>query len=146
MLIKRKIIYFIICILFLTSVLFIPINFLLADNVNGEGQDQGLRAKIKDYGKLFGVGAGFEIREEESANVYTLVGGAINVATSFIGAIFLILIIYAGFLWMTAGGNQEQIAKAKKIMSRAVIGVILLVSAYIITYIILIILEYQTIA
>ena len=51
----------------------------------------------------------------------------------FIGIIFVILIIYAGFLWMTAGGNESKIEESKKYLSRSVIGLLIILSAYSIT-------------
>ena len=48
--------------------------------------------------------------------------------------IFVILMIYAGILWMTAGGNEKQVEKAKNIISRAAIGLVIVVSAYAVTY------------
>lgn len=59
----------------------------------------------------------------------------VRVALSFLGTVFLCLIIYAGFLWMTAGGNEENIEKAKKLLSRAVIGLVIILSSYSITII-----------
>lgn len=50
-----------------------------------------------------------------------------------VGAIFVILFIYGGFLWMTSAGNDEKINKAKKIFTYAVIGVLVVSSAYSIT-------------
>lgn len=50
-----------------------------------------------------------------------------------VGLIFLILMIYAGFLWMTAGGKPDQTTKARDMMVRAVIGVIIIAAAYAIT-------------
>lgn len=57
----------------------------------------------------------------------------IKVVLGFLGIIFLVLIIYAGFLWMTAAGNEERIKKAKDIMIAAVIGVAIILAAYAIT-------------
>jgi hypothetical protein len=54
----------------------------------------------------------------------------IQVALSFLGIIFLILTIYGGFLWMTAAGNEEKIGTAKKILTGAIIGLIIVVAAY----------------
>ncbi len=50
------------------------------------------------------------------------------------GGIFLITMIYAGYLWMTAQGNQEQVEKAKKIIINSSIGLAIILSAYAITY------------
>ncbi len=54
-------------------------------------------------------------------------------ALSLVGIIFLILMIYAGFLWMTAGGKPDNTTKAKDMMIRAVIGVIIIAAAYAVT-------------
>lgn len=62
----------------------------------------------------------------------------INTLLTFVGSIFLLIVIYAGYLWMTARGNEEQVSKAKKITREVVIGLLLIVLARIITEYILI--------
>lgn len=57
----------------------------------------------------------------------------INYALSFVGIIFLGLLIYAGYLWMTAQGNEEQVNKAKKIAREVVIALIIIITARILT-------------
>ena len=52
---------------------------------------------------------------------------------NLIGLILVGLNVYAGFLWMTAGGNEEQITKAKALLRNGVIGLIIVLSAYSIT-------------
>lgn len=63
-----------------------------------------------------------------------LVGRFIGVFLGVVGVIFTCLIIYAGYLWMSAGGDAAAITKAKDIMMRAVIGLIIVIGAYVITY------------
>ncbi|MDD2758448.1 MAG: pilin [Patescibacteria group bacterium] len=66
-----------------------------------------------------------------------LQGTAANIISSVlavIGTIFLVLTIAAGVMWMTAGGNEEKITKARNIIVAAVIGLIIVLSAYTITY------------
>lgn len=58
------------------------------------------------------------------------VGVVIKAALSMVGAIFLILMVYAGYLWMTARGEEEQVKKAQKIISTSIIGLVIVVSAY----------------
>ncbi|MFA6534214.1 MAG: hypothetical protein WCT37_03510 [Patescibacteria group bacterium] len=53
---------------------------------------------------------------------------------SVIGIIFLILTVYAGFRWMTAGGNEEQVTEAKDLIRNAVIGLGIIVFSFAITY------------
>ncbi|MFA6198214.1 MAG: hypothetical protein WC734_03635 [Patescibacteria group bacterium] len=48
----------------------------------------------------------------------------------FLGVIGVILVVYAGFLWMTAAGNDEQISKAKGIITAAIIGLIIVILAF----------------
>ena len=41
--------------------------------------------------------------------------------------------MFAGYLWMTAGGDSGKVDKAKSYMLNAVIGIIIILAAYIIT-------------
>jgi len=52
---------------------------------------------------------------------------------SVLGIVFLIIILYTGFTWMTAGGNDEKVAEAKKWLTRGVIGLAIILSSYSIT-------------
>ena len=63
----------------------------------------------------------------------TKVGQIIGVVLSFVGALFLLLMIYAGILWMTAQGNEQQVTKAKQLMFDAAIGMIIIFAAYALT-------------
>ncbi len=63
----------------------------------------------------------------------TKAGQIIGVILSFVGVLFLILMIYAGILWMTASGNEQQVAKAKGLLMNAVIGIVIVFSAYALT-------------
>lgn len=65
-----------------------------------------------------------------NADLEDVIGSIISALLGFLGIIFLLIIIYAGFLWMTAGGNTDQIAKAKKWLINGVIGLIILLAAY----------------
>ncbi len=61
----------------------------------------------------------------------------IRLILSFLGTIFLVLIMAAGFQWMTSGGNEEKTLKAKNLLVNAVIGLaIILVAWSIATYLI----------
>ncbi len=59
-----------------------------------------------------------------------LIGNIIAVALSFVGAIFFLLILYAGFLWMTAFGSSEKVDKAKSILEHAAAGLLIVLAAY----------------
>lgn len=70
-------------------------------------------------------------------DIRTIIGRIIYVALGIIGTVLLVIIIYAGFLWMTAGGNEDRVADAKKWITNAVIGLAIVLSAYAITYFII---------
>ena len=60
----------------------------------------------------------------------TTIGSIINVMLSLLGIIAVILILYGGFKWMTAGGNEENVGAAKKIIFSGIIGLVIILSAY----------------
>jgi len=60
----------------------------------------------------------------------TIIGSVIQIFLGFLGIIFVILILWAGYNWMTAGGNEEKVTKAKNTQTRAIIGLIVTASAY----------------
>lgn len=74
---------------------------------------------------------------DTTQDIYTIIGTIINIFFGILGIIFLILIIYSGFLWMTAGGNADQVDKAKKILINGTIGLVITLSAFAITTFIL---------
>lgn len=47
-----------------------------------------------------------------------------------IGVIFVVLVIYAGALWMTSGGEEEKIKKAKNTIARAGVGILIVLASY----------------
>ncbi len=63
----------------------------------------------------------------------SILGSVIKTVLSLLGIVFVILIIFSGYQWMMAGGNEEQVSKAKDRIRDAVIGVIIVVLAYAIT-------------
>ncbi|MFA5029696.1 MAG: LamG-like jellyroll fold domain-containing protein [Patescibacteria group bacterium] len=64
------------------------------------------------------------------SNLIDVIVNFIRIFLGIIGIVLLILILYAGFLWMTASGEESKIEKAKKIIISAVIGLIIVLSAF----------------
>ena len=65
-----------------------------------------------------------------ATDIRLVVANIIRIALGLLGIIAVVLMIYAGFLWMTAGGNDEQITTAKKFLLNTVIGLAIILSAY----------------
>lgn len=57
-------------------------------------------------------------------------GAIVMAVLSLLGVIFMILIIFGGILWMTAGGNEQRVDKAKTTITRAIIGLAVVLLAY----------------
>lgn len=76
--------------------------------------------------------AGEESGADEST-VSDIAGTTIRVALTLVGIIFMILMVYAGYLWMTARGEEESVKKAQQIITAAIIGMVIVLSAYAIT-------------
>lgn len=62
-----------------------------------------------------------------------IVANIIRVVLGLLGVIFLVLVLYAGFRWMASAGNEDQIGKAKKTLAAAIIGLVIVLSAFLIT-------------
>jgi len=69
-----------------------------------------------------------------STPLANVIATIIKVVLGFLATIFLVLIVIAGFQWMTAGGNEEQIKSARSRMVNAIIGLVIVLMAYAITY------------
>lgn len=64
---------------------------------------------------------------------YQTLGKFINLFLTFLGAIFLLIVIYAGFTWMMAKGNQQEVEKAVKLLENASFGLAIVLAAYLLT-------------
>jgi cbb3-type cytochrome oxidase subunit 3 len=68
------------------------------------------------------------VRKDLSVAQY--LGELIQATLTFVGIIFFILTIYAGFRWMLARGDQGAADSAKKTLTAASVGLIIIVAAY----------------
>ena len=54
----------------------------------------------------------------------------INILLGFLGVVAIVIILVAGFRWMTAGGNEEKVGEAKKMLGAGVIGLVIILAAF----------------
>lgn len=66
-------------------------------------------------------------------NANTAVTGILNTVYSWAGIICVIIIVVAGYLYVTANSNAQQIKRAKDAIIGAVIGLVVIMSAFLIT-------------
>ena len=79
-------------------------------------------------------GGGDEIVPKDLPTALILI---INSLLTFLGILFFLLMMYAGYLWLTAHGKEEQVDKAKRIMRETVIGIIIVFMARLISELVL---------
>lgn len=118
----------VILVTFLLSIFFISANPLLAQRAENDPL-KGLNDSANKVTAFKGQTANFKA----DTFLQSKVGQAIGIILSFVGVLFLILMIYAGILWMTAQGNEQQVTKAKDMLINGVIGLIIVFAAYSIT-------------
>lgn len=123
----KKIKYLLSVLLFF--LLFVPI-------VSATGDTDSVSTKIlKDItNKSFGVDtADVADQSTQTALLFIKIGEAVQIVLRVTGVLLLLVILYAGFLWLTAGGNDGQVDTAKKWVSNGVIGLILVSIANVLT-------------
>jgi hypothetical protein len=64
-----------------------------------------------------------------STTLPDLIGSIINAVLGVLGIILLIYIVYAGFLWMTAAGDEGKVKTAKTMIQNAIIGLVLILAS-----------------
>jgi len=94
----------------------------------GQGLEEDIRSETEKVG-----GAAFGEQGGEGELLTVRIGNIIKVVLGFVGVIVVIIVVYAGFMWMTAGGTEEKVKKAQQWMINAVIGLAITLSAYAIT-------------
>lgn len=111
LLMRRNILFFGICIFCVLSAAFLFTDFAFAQPVS---LDQNIAVES-------GLSSG---------DIVIIVARIIRAFFGLLGILAVGLVLYAGFLWMTAGGEEEKVVKAKKILMQAVIGLAIILSAF----------------
>jgi len=109
---KHYLIIIILCLL----IVFFSVNNALAVSFS---------STLKDFGTLIYGGA--------PQSPYQIATTVIKTLLTFLGIIFLVIMLYAGFLWMSSGGAEKKIAKAKSLLLYNVIGLFIVLISYSIT-------------
>ncbi|HBK33501.1 TPA: hypothetical protein DEP34_04390 [Candidatus Uhrbacteria bacterium] len=71
-----------------------------------------------------------QLTDTGGVSLPVLIGNIIQVVLSVLGIVFLILIIFAGFKWLTAQGDTKKTGDATKMLTQAVIGIIIIIGAF----------------
>jgi hypothetical protein len=88
--------------------------------------------KLQDNLTIFGGATGLPSSADDAeSGIINVIVNIINIALGFLGVIAVIMIIYAGFKWMMAGGNEQAVTDARKYIKNAVIGIAIILMSYI---------------
>lgn len=58
------------------------------------------------------------------------IASIINVLMGLLGIIAVVIILLGGFKWMTAGGSEDKVGEAKKLIMQGIIGLVIILSAW----------------
>lgn len=76
---------------------------------------------IESIGSQIGLG---------NADLKKTVLNIVQLVLGLMTLIAVVLVIYGGFVWLTSAGNEDNIEKAKRIISAAVVGLIIILLAW----------------
>lgn len=90
---------------------------------------------VKKFCTLLGIEAVEQGTAENTLNLgdqdlVTTITQIINLALSLLGIIAVIIILIGGFKWMTAGGNEDKVGEARKMIFAGIIGLAIILSAW----------------
>jgi len=104
-----------------------------------ESEDQNTE-KIKNKNPIGFSTLGFKLPGQNAyqgisnkEDIIDNVNGLINFVLGFVSSIAVLVLIYGGYLWMVDRGDGTLVEKAKKLITSAVIGILIVISAYTIT-------------
>lgn len=85
--------------------------------------------------------AGFDVNKVtaggQNDTIEPLIANIIDIVLSLLGVIFIAFIVYAGWLWLSARGVEAKVDRAKNIITESVIGLLIVIGAYAISYFVL---------
>lgn len=90
-----------------------------------------------DFGRTLGL-------PDQAQDPIQIVGKVITYLLGFLGVVFLLLIVWAGFTWMISQGDETKVKKARKIIGASVMGlVVIILSLAIVQFVIIILRQAQ---
>jgi len=96
--------------------------------------DAGVVPTTKSILEGIGDKSGYQVTGVNQFTAAEIAGTAVNIFLSILGMIFIALMLYGGYLWMMDRGNEENIKKAKDLIISAIIGLVIVIGSYAISY------------
>ena len=111
---KKSVISLLLILMFFCTIIFFANNYVAAADTLGFDDGTILKTTTK-------LG-----NNDPAMITYSIV----NWALIFLGLATVIMIIIAGFMWLFAAGNEEQVKKAQAILKGAIIGLLVIMASY----------------
>lgn len=115
----------IVCAFFLATLLFVCSIAALPTQTVVAGVGSDIITQLNDVGQR----GGFVLRNAETSLPYQI-GIIIRGVIGFLGVVFLVLVVFAGYKWMLAHGEPGEVKEAQKLLIHSIVGLIITVAAY----------------
>lgn len=100
--------------------------FLFSHSVSADESLLNSQEGVAEMRRVFGWG-------EEAVDIRVIIANIIQIILGFLGILFVSLMVFAGFRYMTSAGNEDQTKKALSQIKDAVIGLAIVMTAWVIT-------------
>jgi CBS domain containing-hemolysin-like protein len=104
---------------------FAPFAFVSAES---KSLSKDVTKQLDAAGTTSGMGTTKSIKDPRQ-----VIADVIQIALSIVGIIFVVLIVMSGYWLITSAGEEDKITEAKSTLKAAIIGIIVVLSAYAIT-------------
>ena len=89
----------------------------------------GAGSSTKDHLKAVAA-PGYDVPATDSTTLVKIIAILINVFLGLLGIIFIVLVIFSGYNWMTAAGDPKKVEKAQDTLREAIIGLVIIVGVF----------------
>jgi len=110
--------------LFLISICFLFTNYVYAATGTTEDAPKQTGSQTALTNPLTGSAS------DVSGGIPAIIGKIINAVLGIVGSLALLMFVYGGLLWMTAGGRDEKITQGKNIIIWSTLGLVVIFASY----------------
>ncbi|MFA6171309.1 MAG: pilin [Patescibacteria group bacterium] len=117
---------------FLLKILFACLIFFPSSCLAASFLNSNLSGDIKNFAQNTATYGGYETGG--TVSIGSVIAAILTGFYAILGLIFVILIVLAGFKYLNARGDEKKTQEALDQIRHAVIGLVIIVAAYVITY------------
>ena len=89
---------------------------------------------VEEFGRGVNLFQNVSVPQQARQDLRDTIIKVLNILLGFLGLIAVVIILAAGFMWMTAGGNEKRLETARKLLIQGFIGLVLILAAWGIAY------------